>query len=107
MCGGPGGPREEEEDSLHLLMSHTWVEQHWAPGLDWALQRQDREGLGRSGRVKSGPQETRKRGANLRREKALEDRGQAKLMQSSRGELAVGAVPKCVLLAQGLVYNLN
>lgn len=54
VCWEPGGPREEE-DSLHLLMSHTWVEQHWAPGLGWALQRQDREGLGRSGRVKSGP----------------------------------------------------
>lgn len=106
-AGSRDGPGKRRRDSLHLLMSHTWVEQHWAPGLGWALQRQDREGLGRSRCVKSGPQETRKRRANVPREKALEHRGQAKLTRSRRGKLAVGAAHKRVLLAQGLVYNLN
>lgn len=57
--------------------------------------------------MKSVPQETWKRRANLPREKALEERGQAKLTQSRPRELAASMAHRYVLLAQGLVYNLN
>ena len=104
----PRWHQEEEEGHVFICSRHTLaLSNYWAPGLGWALQRQDPEGLGRSRHVKSVPQETWQRRANLPREDALEETGRAKLTQSRHGELAAGGARRCVLLAQAPVYNLS
>lgn len=92
--GGGGGTH------LHLLMSHTWVEQPLGtgPGLGSMVP-----GLGRPGKEQvceicaPGDQE----------EESQPSQREGSRRESRPRELAASVAHRYVLLAQGLVYNLN
>ena len=100
----PRWHQEGEEGHVFICSCHTLgLSNSWAPGPAWALWCQDPEGPGRSRHVKSVSLETWEKRGSLPREKALEERGQAKLTSRVGSPRA----HRCVLLAPGLVCNLN